>query len=259
MATLEGGFSDIAEEAGRLLKRVREERPRVHVLTSPVAARRSADVLNAVGAIPSMTARVRDVMDFVRGARALVVNLGMLDAGREVASRLAAEHAARAGLPWVLDPVKVEQSGARAAFARELLDLRPAVLRLNRTELARLAGADDAQHARALAAARGTVVAATGPVDLVCDGARALWLENGTPLLEHLTAAGCALSALVGAFLAVAGDPFVAAASALLVYAIAAERAAEAAGGPGTLEGRLLDLLWSIGPEEIRERARLRP
>ena len=231
----------------------------MHVLTSPVAARRSADVLNAVGAIPSMTARVRDVVDFVRGARALVVNLGMLDPEREIASRLAAEHAARLGLPWVLDPVKVEHSGARAAFARELLALRPSVLRLNRAELARLAGDGDRKTVRAFAAAHATVVAATGPVDLVCDGKRTLRIENGTPLLDHLTAAGCALSALVGAFLAVADDAFAAAASALLVYAVAAERAAQAAGGPGTLEGRLLDRLWSIDPEEIRERARIRP
>lgn len=257
MAPTDTRLPDIATEAGRLLVRIREERPRVHVLTSPVAARRSADVLNAVGAIPSMTARVRDVVDFVGSARALVVNLGMLDAERESASQLAAAHAARSGLPWVLDPVKVEQSGARAAFARTLLALRPTVLRLNRAELARLAGSAEPEAARAFAARHGTVVAATGPVDLVCDGARTLSIANGTPLLEHLTAAGCALSALTGAFLAVCEDPFTAAASALLVYGVAAEVAAEHASGPGTLEGHLLDRLWSITPQTIRERARI--
>ena len=47
----------------------------------------------------------------------------------------------RAG-PWVLDPVFIDRSPARAAYARSLADRKPAAIRLNRPEFAALADSE---------------------------------------------------------------------------------------------------------------------
>lgn len=247
---------EAASLAYALLERIRTQRPRVHVLTNTVAANLSANALLAVGAIPSMTYRAEVVGEFVADARALVVNLGMLDAEREAAIPAAVATASQAGLPWLLDPVKVERSTARRAFAVRLLEAGPTVLRANATEVAVLAGPVP-DPAGQLARQHGCVVVATGEADTVIDGDRRLRIANGSPLMDRVTAMGCTLSALLGAFLAVAKDRFEAALAGTLVFDIAGELAAEEARGPGSFVPALLDRLYAMDAATLSERVSL--
>jgi hydroxyethylthiazole kinase len=128
------------------------------------------------------------------------------------------------------------------------------VLRANRAEVAALGGGPEPVS---LALATGTVVAATGAVDIVTDGTRTHRLMNGTPLMDRVTAMGCAASGLVGAFLAVERRPLLAAAAALLVLGVAGEAAAGRARGPGTLVPELLDELFALDLATLRARARV--
>ena len=63
-------------------------------------------------------------------------------------------------------------------------------------------------------------------------------VANGHELLTRTTASGCALTALIGAWVAVLADPLEATAGALAVYGVAAELAAAEARGCGTLRAR---------------------
>jgi hydroxyethylthiazole kinase len=161
----------------------------------------------------------------------------------------------------VLDPVGVGATAYRTGVARDLLAIGPTVLRANASEVLALAGAAraptkgvDSSHgsdqaieaAGALARDSGSIVAVTGAVDYVTDGARALRVQNGHPLMTRVTALGCTSSAVVAAFLAVETDPLAAAAEALGVFGLAAQLAAEKAEGPGGLRWRLLDALASL-------------
>jgi hydroxyethylthiazole kinase len=240
--------------AAAALSRVRERRPKVHCLTSPVALELSANALLAVGAVPSLTGHASGVRDFVAATDALVVNLGMLEPAREDAARVAAEAAHVLGRPWLLDPVKVELSEERLAFTRRLLVFGPAVVRGNSAEIAALGGEDPVR----LAAAMPTVVARTGAEDLVTDGARHVAVANGSELMDRVTAVGCAASALAGAFLAVEPDPWAATVAALLVVGVAGEIAAERARGPGSFAVELLDVLYGLDEPALLERARAR-
>lgn len=247
---------EVAVAAARLLERLRAERPRVHVLTNPVAANISANALLAVGAVPSMTARAEVTAEFVAGARALVVNLGMLDAEREAAIPIAVETAATRAMPWVLDPVKVERSSRRRHFAVDLLHRGPAVVRANATEIAVLAGQtpDPARH---LAERHGCVVVATGEIDTVTDGHRRIRIANGSPLMDRVTAMGCTLSALLGAFLAVTDSRLEAAAAGVLAFDVAGELAARDARGPGSFVPHLLDHLYALDRGTLLESVRV--
>lgn len=237
---------------------VRERRPRVHCLTNPVAMTLSANLLLAAGAVPSMTAEVAAQADFLRGSDALVVNLGMLDHPRLEAIGAATALAAELGRPWALDPVKVDRSADRLDVARRLMGAGPAVVRANDAEAAALVrgGRRRAAH---LAGEAGCVLAVTGAADLVTDGRRSVELRNGSPLMDRVTAMGCAVSALLGAFLAVEpdDDPYLAGAAALLTAGTAGEIAAETARGPGSFVAAFLDAVYALDEATLTERARL--
>src|SRR5215472_2009940 len=100
-------IQDLGQTAGDVLARVRERRPRVHCITNTVAQSFTANMLLALGAVPSMTIASEEIADFVTRADALLVNLGTLDAERKKACDIAVAKAGASGIPFVLDPVFV--------------------------------------------------------------------------------------------------------------------------------------------------------
>src|ERR1700688_277671 len=154
-------FADIAAD---VLARIKSRAPRVHCITNSVAQAYTANMLLAAGAIPSMTISPEEIAAFVGGGDALLVNLGTLDAERRTAIELALGAVGQGdkgpGKPWVLDPVFIERSPARAQFAQSPGRRKPAAVRLNHHEFAALAGGDAAGDApQRLAKHHDTVVA----------------------------------------------------------------------------------------------------
>src|SRR5687767_8497952 len=88
-----------AVAAGAALDRLRQRGPRVHCITNAVAQAFTANVLLAVGAVPSMTIAPEEVPDFTARAGALLVNLGTLDPIRRSAAAAGIEVAKDEGLP----------------------------------------------------------------------------------------------------------------------------------------------------------------
>jgi hydroxyethylthiazole kinase len=252
----EGEFSAVV--AADIIDRVRVRAPRVHCITNAVAQAYTANVLLSVGAAPSMTISAEEVADFVAGADALLVNLGTLDASRREAIGVAVDAASEVGARWMLDPVFVDRSGARAAFAQALVRMRPAVIRLNRDEFAAMAAAKGAPEALAAYAIKTrTAVALTGEVDLVADGSQCVKIANGHPWMAQITGAGCAGAALIAACLAVEPEPWRAAAAGLLAFGVAAEIAAKSARGPGSLAVGIIDVLHGLSSSDLIARAKI--
>jgi hydroxyethylthiazole kinase len=251
-------MSELARHAGDVLALVRERRPLVHCITNTVVQGITANVLLAAGAIPSMTISPEEIGAFVAGADALLVNLGTFDGERREAVDIALEVAAEEGVPWVLDPVLIDRSPPRAAYARRLAGREPRVVRANSAELAALSESDGGPDALgAYALARLMVVACTGATDLVTDGTRRVSIANGHPYMAQVTGIGCAESALIAALLAVEDEAFGAAAGGLLALAIAGELAAGRAQGPGSFAVDLIDALAKLDPATLAARARI--
>jgi hydroxyethylthiazole kinase len=132
------------------------------------------------------------------------------------------------------------------------------VIRLNRAELAALAGgASSREEAMACARSNGVVVALSGETDLVTDGHRVAAIANGHPLMAKVTAMGCAGSAVLAACLAVEPDAFRAAAAALLIVGVAGELAAEQSAGPGSFAIAIIDALHNLDGPALIARARV--
>lgn len=251
---MHGPHSELPVIAGDVLARLRARRPRVHCITNTVAQAFTANVLLAAGAVPSMTVDAEEIGDFVASADALLVNLGTLDSERRHAVAAALDHAA--GKPWVLDPVFIDRTARRAAYARTLTNASPRAIRCNRAEFEALAGAD-ADGVADYAHERGIVIGLTGATDIVSDGARQVAIANGDAMMARITALGCAASALVAAALAAERDAFFATAAALIWIGVAGEMAAKQAAGPGSLTVGILDTLARLDADTLIAHARV--
>ncbi|HRF42886.1 MAG TPA: hydroxyethylthiazole kinase, partial [Candidatus Competibacteraceae bacterium] len=97
----------------------------------------------------------------------------------------------------------------------------------------------------------------TGAVDYVTDGTRVLAIHNGHPLMTRVTGLGCSATAVIGAFLAVEPDAFLATVAALVVFGIAGEMAAKWAAGPGSLQVALLDALYALDEATLEKHAQV--
>jgi hydroxyethylthiazole kinase len=247
---------ELADIAADVVARIKSRAPKVHCITNSVAQNYTANILLAAGAIPSMTISSEEIAAFVASADALLVNLGTFDAERRTAIEAALAAAAQGHKPWVLDPVFIERSAARAAFAGKLISHRPAVVRLNQREFAALTG-NAAETAQDFALAHKTVIAVTGGTDLVTDGRRSVRVSNGDPLMGVVTAMGCAGSALVAAALAVEPDPWLATNAALIALGVAGEVAAKSAPAPGRFASWIIDALYGLDHATLRAHAKV--
>lgn len=258
-------------DAGARLAAMREAAPLVHNITNYVAMNVMANALLAAGASPAMVHAREEAADFAAIASALTVNIGTLSPDWVASMEAAAASAVAHGKPWVLDPVAVFATRYRGEVGARLAAMRPTLIRGNASEILALAGeaaggkgadAGDAvataeAGARALSARTGAVVAVTGPVDYVTDGSRAFRVANGHALMPKITALGCSLTGICGAFLAAGDAALEDTAAALAFYGLAGERAARGASGPGSFAMAFIDQLAAVTPADLDAGARV--
>ncbi len=266
----------VATEAGRALDALRAGRPLVQNITNFVSMDIAANALLAIGASPAMVHAVEELDEFGSFIGALVINIGTLSASWTDAMDKAAEGARRRAKPWVLDPVGAGATRFRTETVLRLLKHGPSVIRGNASEILAIAGAmglsaatarnkgvdsgntadEAASVATALARDTGATVMATGAVDLVTDGTQTLRPANGSPLMGQVTAVGCALSAVTGAFCAVA-SPFEAAVASAACFGVVGEKAAATSPLPGSFRVAFIDGLAALRPGDLVECLRL--
>ena len=241
---------------------LQQHSPLVHCMTNDVVQTFTANVLLALGASPAMVIDAGEAAQFSAIASALLINVGTLTQPRAQAMRAAVESANRAGTPWALDPVAVGALTLRSDFCRELVQMAPAAIRGNASEIMALAGESQGGRgvdttdtaaaalpaAQKLARASGAIVAVTGEVDYITDGERTLAVNGGSPLMTRVVGTGCALSAVVAASCALPGDRLLNVAGACAVMKRAGQIAALGR-GPGSFVPAFLDALYVMHGE----------
>jgi hydroxyethylthiazole kinase len=232
------------------LAALRATNPLVHCVTNLVVTGFTANILLAVGASPAMVVAAEEVGDFAPVAQGLLVNVGTVTSADVAAMLGAADAADQAGTPWVLDPVAVGALRFRSEVVDRLIDHRPSIIRGNASEILALAGeAGASKGADSTAASSEAIDGARALVDYITDGDVVIAVPGGHELLTKITGSGCALGAVLAAFLGVSASPLQAAVSGSAVYARAGELAARTADGPGSLAVALLDQLFLIGTD----------
>ena len=209
---------------GKCIENVRKSVPLVHNITNYVTVNDVANVLLACGGSPIMSDEPEDVKEITSICQGLNINIGTLNK-RTIEGMLAAgARANELGHVTLLDPVGAGASGLRTNTAVELMEkVRFDVIRGNISEVKTLAqgsgttkgvDADVADavteenleegiaFAKAFAKKAGCIVAITGAIDLVSDGASCYIIRNGRPEMGKITGTGCQLSGMMTAFLA---------------------------------------------------------
>lgn len=264
-------YADIVSRIWSLATTIRETAPLVHNFSNLVEQNDTADAIAAVGGTQITLHNVEETADVAALCSAIAVNLGTLDDGFLQCARMAVQVAEASGRPWVLDPVAAGLTAYRTRAALAFLDLSPAVLKANASELLVLAGGaergrgadsihevDDAEAAaKGLARRHGAVVVVTGVEDMITDGERIVRLGNGSQLMGRMIGSGCMLTSVMGCFLAVSDNPFDAALAATACFDVSGEMAAEQAGGPGTLKPLLIDALHGLDRATVEDRLKI--
>jgi hydroxyethylthiazole kinase len=248
-------------------------RPLVHHITNHVTVNDCANITLCAGAAPVMAESPEEVAEMVAAAGALVLNIGTLSAIQIGSMLLAGERANELGVPVILDPVGAGATRMRTQSALRLLNgLDIAVLKGNAGEIGVIAGAggivrgvdsggvagDPVAIACECARETGTVVALTGPVDIVTDGSQVVLVDNGDAMMGRLSGTGCMASSLAGAYAAVDDDHVRSTAAALAVFGRAGERAAAGSCGPYSFRTALFDELFALDPADLVAHVRLR-
>jgi hydroxyethylthiazole kinase len=257
---------------GTTLAELRKVGPVVHNITNYVVMNNTANALLAVGASPVMAHAQEEMADMVAIASALVINIGTLSKEWVKSMFLAAEHAAKRGIPIVIDPVGAGATPYRTSTVRELLAaVKPAIIRGNGSEIMATCGEraqtkgvdsgaasnDAVAAAKALNESTGAVICVSGATDYIVSASGVSKIANGHPMMTRVTGLGCTATALCGAFAAVNRTYAQAAAQAMVVMGVAGEMAAEGAEGPGSLQVRFLDALYKLDGETIEKHIRL--
>lgn len=261
----------------QLLNQIRENNPLIHLITNYVTANDCANVLLASGASPIMADAPEEAAEITSASDALVINLGTLNQERTKALFLAGKCASDLGHPIILDPVGVRASSMRLKIACKLMqELKITIIRGNHSEIRMLYGEKSNAHgvdsavqatveetvmlAEKLAEKTESVVIVTGKTDIITNTKQTFLVKNGHSKMAQITGSGCMLSALTGAFAAVAEDYTQAAAAAVVLMGTAGELAADRAGshlGNISFRNFLIDAISLMDDVTLVQKARI--
>ena len=202
---------ELIDQITNMMENIRVKKPLIHHITNYVTVNDCANIVLAIGASPIMADDIDEVETITSISSALVINIGTLNR-RTIESMVAAgKRANELGIPVVLDPVGAGASGLRNETTERLLaEVKLTVLRGNMSEIRFCAGlkadtkgvevseadqkigADEGSEvARDVARKFGCVVAITGATDIITDGERTIYIENGTRHMSNVTGTGC--------------------------------------------------------------------
>ena len=265
-----------------MLENVRAKTPLVHNITNYVTVNDVANVLLAAGGSPIMSDDADDVEDITSICGGLNINIGTLNKNTIPSMFLAGKKANELGHIVLLDPVGAGASRLRTDTANRLMqEVRFDAVRGNISEIKTLCtgsgttkgvDADVADKvteenldgavafAKAFAAKTGAVVAITGAIDIVADGAKAYCIRNGHPMMSAITGTGCQLSVLTAALItANPGQPLEAAAAAVCAMGLAGEIAharLTPLDGNATYRNYIIDAIYNMTPAQLEEGAK---
>lgn len=258
-----------------LLNKLRGKKPLVHHITNIVTVNECANATLAVGGLPVMAHASEEVEQMAAASQALVLNIGTLTK-EQVASMIKAGTAAnRAGIPVVLDPVGAGATSMRTESAKRIMDqVSIAVIKGNSAEITTLAGSQGEirgveavgdssgalSEAAKLAREYSNIVVVSGATDIVTDGQRVAYVENGHHMMGTITGTGCMLASVVACFAAVEAEYFKASLTALTTFGLAGELTITRPGvkGPGSFKVGFFDEIYNLTEEKIKNGARYR-
>ncbi|KAF8428738.1 Hydroxyethylthiazole kinase family-domain-containing protein [Tirmania nivea] len=267
----------IPQSACDLIRSIPTHTPLVHHITNSVVKDFSANVTLAIGASPIMSENLMELKDLAAITSGFVLNMGTSLPEFELVAAKAIVENNRKGNPIVFDPVGAGATKWRRELSHRLVEVgyfdvikgnRGEILTIAGTENIVMRGVDDAsvdgemsshdlaRVVRDLALRENNTIVMTGESDIISNGMSTYVIHNGHPWQARVTGTGCSLGSVLAAALSVTpkigpvacstDTKLSAVISGMLLYNIAAERAAKRAQGPASWKVAFLDCLAQI-------------
>jgi hydroxyethylthiazole kinase len=260
------------DEAGRIVDAVRDLNPLVDCITNYITTNDCANMLLSFGASPAMLDVPGEAYSFARISGALYINFGTYIRDQEFSAVEAVLGAKAADLPVVIDPEGCGAIKGRIGILSHLYEIGGIdIIKGNGGEILSLVGKDTRikggeiegleEAVMDLARRYHCVAAATGKQDLISDGEALIRVSNGTAMLTKIVGAGCMAGALCAAAAAAAtqigSDMLSSAVAALTAMSVAGELAYETAQLPGSFRTALIDSVYTLTGDTLREKGKL--
>ena len=268
--------------------KLRKESPLVHCITNTVTVNDCANAVLAIGASPIMANEPLEAEEMVTIVNSLLINIGTLNQKQIEAMKIAAETADKLGKSYVLDPVGIGVSNIRNQTSLDLIKSNPTIIRGNLSEIKTLANLigilEECSQAKGVDVAEGdvldndtlesnaiivkniaeklnTIIAVSGPIDIISDGKEVYAIENGHRMMSQITGSGCMLGCILAAYNAIA-TPLTAAITATAVLGISGEIAAQTTiinkKGTGTFRSEMINELSKIDDQTVQDYIKIR-
>ncbi|OFI06790.1 hydroxyethylthiazole kinase [Clostridium acetireducens DSM 10703] len=275
---------EINKKIGEALNSIKNKKPLVHHITNYVTINDCANITLALGGSPIMAEEKKEVEEMVSIVSALVLNIGELSERIVESMIIAGKKANELNIPVILDPVAVGATKYRSSVIKKFIkEIKFAVIRGNVSEIKAIAGIEGKTRgvdacsedtlskeenlikakklAEELSKKLKTVIAITGEVDIISNGDKTYFIENGTELLSKVTGTGCMCTSLIGNYCGANKNYLLGALSGVATMGIAGEIAKENMlkkdAGIGTFKVELMDAIYKFSLKDIENRGNI--
>lgn len=260
---------EILQEVARLLPKIRETKPLIHHITNFVTINDCANITLAIGGSPIMAYDETEVEEVVSMSSSLVLNIGTLSSNTVKSMILAGKKANRLNIPVILDPVGVGATRLRSKAIEDILsNVKVTVIKGNMSEIKIISGLEveirgvdsianseeSEKTAKELVSRLGCIVAITGKQDVISDGNKVFYINNGHEMLSKVTGTGCMASSLIASYCGVTSDYLTATVGGVISMGIAGEMAFKSLKdneGIGSFKVKLFDNIYNLNSDTI--------
>ncbi len=256
---------------------VKFKKPLIHYITNPISINDCANMILAVGAKPIMAEHPLEVSEITAVSKSLGVNLGNITDNKMKSMLISGKISYEKKIPQVIDLVGVGCSKLRLDYAKKFIsECHPNVIKGNMSEIKAIYGIkssakgidvgacdiitkqnfdENIEMIKRLSMETGSVVAATGVVDIISNGTYTYIISNGCEMLSMITGTGCMLTGLIASYIS-SENILDGTVLAVALMGICGELSQHAK-GTGSFRNELTDNMFSISDDIIIKKIRI--
>ena len=222
-----------------------------------------------------MADELEEVEDMVSHASALVINIGTINKSKLNSMIKAGKRANKLGIPVVLDPVGASSTEFRKNSVLELMSkISFSVIKGNYSEISFLFDNSTSQKgvdsindlsenikkfSKSLSKKYGSVIVATGKIDIITADEKQLFIKNGNHLLSKVTGTGCMLSSIIASMTISKDFSLYSAIIGTMIMGISGEISSESENTKGlsSYKTTLLDTISGFSEKTLKERGNI--
>jgi len=256
---------------------VKLKKPLIHYITNPISINDCANMILAVGAKPIMAEHPLEVSEITAVSKSLGVNLRNITDNKMKSMLISGKTAYEKKIPQIIDLVGVGCSKLRLDYAKKFIsECHPNVIKGNMSEIKAIYGIkssakgidvgvcdiiteqnfdENIKMIKSLSMETGSVVAATGVVDIISNGTYTYIISNGCEMLSMITGTGCMLTGLIASYIS-SENILDGTALAAALMGICGELSQNVK-GTGSFRNELIDNMFSISDDIIIKKIRI--